>query len=273
MYYMDAAMENQRGQDTCAGNKVPSVTHILPEDSDTPLPPNPVLEEDAKGHSHKVHMQEEGENPEISGPQNFPSNKGIFKQVKSGNGGDGGMPVDSKDNHYFQGNRKLTASDSKSDFDDYSSLVPRPDSHLLSYYDYPDYYDIMRQRSRVKKPMYDDLMGSRMNSFTDFNDPDMMSGPMMAEPSKSRNRNKFFEAANRKYNDFGAGSPWTDSAEDHLKSKSDAVNLLNPPHDLSDNLNSKGSKSNQPRESTRKPVTKPVTTATTQADKGISQNC
>lgn len=65
MYYMDAAMENARGSDTCPGNNVPLVTANLPADSDTPLPPNPMLEEDAKGHVHHASVEQ----PSAGGPQ------------------------------------------------------------------------------------------------------------------------------------------------------------------------------------------------------------
>lgn len=66
MYYMDAAMEDTRGSSTCPGNNEPLVSANLPADSDTPLPPNPVLEEDAKGHAHHTPMQGSGGSPQIA---------------------------------------------------------------------------------------------------------------------------------------------------------------------------------------------------------------
>ena len=267
-------MENARGSDTCPGNNVPLVTANLPADSDTPLPPNPMLEEDAKGHVHHASVEQPSAGgPQTLEPQHVLSHKGIISQVKSSSGG-GNIADSDNDNHLLQGNTEYSVSNSKSSFDDdYSSFVGRPNPKLLSYYDYPDYYDIMRQRSRVKKPLYDDLLGSRMNGFNDYADPGMMmsSGHMIEGQSKSRNRNKFFEAANQHYNDHSAEKTLQDSAEDKAESKPDSLNLLNPSHD-SDNLNSKGSNSNEPGKSTLK-ASNEVTTATAKVDEGIQAGC
>lgn len=52
MYYMDSAMENQRGPDTCYLNSQRQVFRTFPADSDIPLPPNPALEGVAGSHHH-----------------------------------------------------------------------------------------------------------------------------------------------------------------------------------------------------------------------------
>ena len=265
---MDAAMEKRRGRDTCAGNNVPLVTANLPADSDMPLPPNPLLEENAKGHVSKTHVQNSGENPQLSAPHNAPLEKGIIDGVVTSINTAGKTHADSKDNHYIQGNRKLTASDS----DDYSALVPRPNPYL-SDYDYPDYYDIMRQRMRVKKPMYDELLGSRMNAFSDYSEPSMMAN-MMAGPSKSRNRNKFFEAANRQYNDYGSDNSFEDILPMKNNMNSDSSSLLNPPHDPSGQSDTKASNSDPTGESTPKTLRKQATDAnskTAEANEGIQK--
>ena len=271
-------MENARGSDTCPGNNVPQVSADLPPDADTPLPPNPLLEEHAKGHVHHTPVEQPSAGgPQTLEPQHVPEHKGILSQVKSSSIGGGNLADSKTDNHLIQGNTKYSAADSKSNFDDddYSSFGRRPNPKLLSYYDYPDYYDIMRQRSRVKKPLYDDLMGSRMNGFTDYADPGMMSsGHMMMDgPSKSRNRNKFFvQAANQHYNDYSAEKTLQDSTEDKSESKPDSPNLNIPSYDSSDDLNSKGSNSNEPRGSTLK-VSNEVTAATASVDEGIQDGC
>ena len=273
MYYMDAAMEHSRGSDTCPGNNVPQVSANLPADADTPLPPNPLLEEHAKGHVHHAPVEQPSAGgPQTLQPQHVPVHKGIVSQVKSGSVGDGNLANVDKDNR-LQGNSKYSVSDSKSSFDDdYSSFGRRPNPKLLSYYDYPDYYDILRQRSRVKKPLYDDLMGSRMNSFSDYTDPGMMmsSGHMMMDgPSKSRNRNKFFvQAANQHYNDYSGEQTLQDSTEDLSQSNSDSPNLNSPTHAL----NSKGSNSNEAREGTVK-AANDVTAATAGPEEGIQDGC
>ena len=65
MYYMDAAMENARGSDTCLGNNVPQVSANLPAEAGTPLPPNPLLEEYAKENVDHAPVEQ----PSAGGPQ------------------------------------------------------------------------------------------------------------------------------------------------------------------------------------------------------------
>ena len=259
MYYMDADMENYRGRDTCGGNSVPLITEGLPEDSDTPLPANPLLEEHAKGHNPK-HVDESTDNPDGSLPQLIAAEggKGILKGDKSSSIVDKAK-IDDNENHFIQGGRKLAASDS----DDYNSLVARPNPYL-SDYDYPDYYDIMRQRMRVKKPMYEDFLGSRMNGFSDYNEPSNLMADMMAGQSKSRNRNKFFEAANRQYNDYSNESPLQEITPKKGNVNSDSKSLLNPSHASSDQSDTKGGNSDSGK-STPRVVPKPVTDAPSKA--------
>lgn len=53
MYYTDA--EEGRSSFFCSGENIPELTAALPANSDTPLPPNRLLEEHAK-HVHKEDM-------------------------------------------------------------------------------------------------------------------------------------------------------------------------------------------------------------------------
>ncbi|XP_067667286.1 peptidyl-glycine alpha-amidating monooxygenase B-like [Haliotis asinina] len=50
MYYTDSSVKMPSGQ--CGGNQLPDLIANIPQDSDVPLPPNPELEEEAKGHQH-----------------------------------------------------------------------------------------------------------------------------------------------------------------------------------------------------------------------------
>ncbi|XP_071109708.1 peptidyl-glycine alpha-amidating monooxygenase B-like isoform X2 [Haliotis cracherodii] len=54
MYYTDSSVKMPSGQ--CGGNRQPKLMADIPDDSDVPLPPNPDLEEEAKGHHHHAVM-------------------------------------------------------------------------------------------------------------------------------------------------------------------------------------------------------------------------
>lgn len=54
MYYTDSSVKMPSGQ--CGGNMQPKLMADIPDDSDVPLPPNPDLEEEAKGHHHHAAM-------------------------------------------------------------------------------------------------------------------------------------------------------------------------------------------------------------------------
>ena len=50
MFYTDSSEGNPYG--TCVFNTSPELVEDIPADSDVPLPPNPLLDEKAEGHTH-----------------------------------------------------------------------------------------------------------------------------------------------------------------------------------------------------------------------------
>ncbi|KAH3839323.1 hypothetical protein DPMN_112751 [Dreissena polymorpha] len=76
MYYMNATLENNRGRGECLGNSVPLLFDSIPADSDTPLPPNPALEDVAMGHHHHSlngENKEESEKDDTALKQSIPN--------------------------------------------------------------------------------------------------------------------------------------------------------------------------------------------------------
>lgn len=50
MFYTNSTVKEPSGE--CLDNEIPTLIQTLPLDSDVPLPPNPLLEEEAHGHNH-----------------------------------------------------------------------------------------------------------------------------------------------------------------------------------------------------------------------------
>lgn len=54
MYYSNSSSKEPGGE--CYTNQLPLLASMLPADSDVPLPPNPLLDEEAHGHHHHAGM-------------------------------------------------------------------------------------------------------------------------------------------------------------------------------------------------------------------------
>lgn len=203
---MNASMETQRKQDTCANVKVPSAIWNLPDDADTPLPPNPVLEDIAMGHHHHSMT---GNNNDDNTVETAPSTE-IPDTVKRPNGnGNKFLKTDTSRNNPLLNNRLksqgryptsynngMFSSDlldnvNRDGYGDYDLGGRSP--YLVDYPSYDDYYDVVRQRNRNRlkqKPTYD-LYDTQGNLGLEF--------PSQSYPALSRNRNKQF---NEKYDEY-----------------------------------------------------------------------
>ncbi|XP_041372877.1 peptidyl-glycine alpha-amidating monooxygenase B-like [Gigantopelta aegis] len=97
MAYMDSSTRNPYG--SCGGNKLPLLVENIPDDSDVPLPPNPLLDDAARGHHHFQHgsgggMTSDLTNLHLTFDSSWPQQSVTIGQV-------GGVAVDTDGNVYI----------------------------------------------------------------------------------------------------------------------------------------------------------------------------
>ena len=225
MYYMNATMEKQRRQDTCANVNVQSAIWNLPDNADVPLPPNPALEDIATGHHHHHAMtgdNNEGDNSVVTapvtqpptmrnrGPSNAPGNTFLKTDSSRNNGllNDRRKPQGRYPTSFNNGDfgTNLLDDANRDSYGDYDVSGRSP--YLSDYPNYEDYYDVVRQRNRNRlksKPSYDLYDSPNSLGYSEF--PSQTGFPAL-----SRNRNKDF---NEKYDEY-AGVGGSGKAESNV---------------------------------------------------------
>ena len=222
MYYMNANDTDKKGYtDNCVGNNFKYLFKNIPPYSDTPLPRNEALEEQATGHHHSHNSpEEEAEHNHIeaanqNGGSKLPETGNFAKEPhKPGNSNSkiGGNIRKLDDRFLGKGNFGFAYDDgnvlgngfvSNGHVDDVGGIhYPRKtQQYLYEYepeYQDQDYYTSVGQRqSKTKKQYYD---------FDDINKSYRSEVPYESlynkrKQSLIRNRNKIFDA---KYDDYAS---------------------------------------------------------------------
>ncbi len=150
MYYKNATADGI--QEVCEGNQLPSLVAKLPGDSDVPLPPNPLLEEQAVGTGHHHHqagmvIEARGRNDKRYRPYGGRENyaKGGGGGVLSDSGGGGRKYYKPRQQQpHAQGDYNIYDYD---DYREYPLENPRLPIQYPSNQDY-FYHEVSKQRSR-----------------------------------------------------------------------------------------------------------------------------